>query len=305
MAAVALAARLFGSEDVLFGSQSAWSDLLRRPRHQRAAPTVASAMFCLAMLFPAYFLVTSGMAQLEDDTFRLQLVYAALGTPLLFAGLPLLTAWLNRDRWRASFNLHPAGPALIGGLLLGISLWPFAHELLLWQRDWNLVSFTGERLSQAKKFLEALQNLPAWAPVLVLGVLPGVCEELCFRGYVFRAMRSRLKPWGAIVASALLFGAFHVVGTGLLTVERFLPSTLLGLVLGWVCYRSGSVFPGMVLHVCHNSLVLLLAYYHPWLEQQGIQVQENLHLPPRWLAMAAGAALCGGLLVRLDRSRVE
>ena len=35
-------------------------------------------------------------------------------------------------------------------------------------------------------------------------------------------------------------------------------STLLGLVLGWVRWRSGSVWPGMVLHGCHNGILMLM-----------------------------------------------
>ena len=52
--------------------------------------------------------------------------------------------------------------------------------------------------------------------------------------------------------SAVLFGVFHEV----LFSGRLLPSTFLGLVLGFVRLRSGSVLPGIVLHVLHNGLLL-------------------------------------------------
>src|SRR5690606_5732477 len=60
-AAIAAAARVFGSEDVLFGVQGGWSDWLQRPRRPRPAPSVATALFCLALIFPAFFVVTSGL----------------------------------------------------------------------------------------------------------------------------------------------------------------------------------------------------------------------------------------------------
>jgi ABC-2 type transport system permease protein/sodium transport system permease protein len=57
-------------------------------------------------------------------------------------------------------------------------------------------------------------------------------------------------------------------------------------VLGWVCWRTGSVLPGVLLHALHNSCIVLLGYYQPeWAAEEG-------HLPAAWLA--AGAL--GGVL---------
>ena len=55
LAALALAARLFGAEAVLFTDQGTWADLWRRPAKASARATPAAALFCLALLFPAYF----------------------------------------------------------------------------------------------------------------------------------------------------------------------------------------------------------------------------------------------------------
>ena len=76
--------------------------------------------------------------------------------------------------------------------------------------------------------------------LLTLAVTPAVCEEFFFRGYLFGALRQTMRPWKTIVFSAMLFGAFHVVTTNSLSVERFIPSTVMGLALGWICWRSGS-----------------------------------------------------------------
>jgi ABC-2 type transport system permease protein/sodium transport system permease protein len=80
----------------------------------------------------------------------------------------------------------------------------------------------------------------------------------------------------------------------LLAAERFLPSAFLGLILGWVCWRTGSVVPGMVLHVCHNGLLLMLSYYQKDLAERGWGIQEQSHMPVTWL-VAAGIALVAGL----------
>jgi ABC-2 type transport system permease protein/sodium transport system permease protein len=85
----------------------------------------------------------------------------------------------------------------------------------------------------------------------------------------------------------VLFGLFHVVAANLPMPERFLPSTFMGLVLGWVRYRTGSVLPCMVLHTVHNGLLLSVAYYREELLANGIGVEEQVHLPATWLAAAA------------------
>ena len=67
---------------------------------------------------------------------------------------------------------------------------------------------------------------------------------------------------------------------------RFFPSTFMGVVLGWVCLRSGSVLPGMLLHVCHNGLLISIAYYQADLERLQIGIEETQHLPALWILAA-------------------
>ena len=72
-----------------------------------------------------------------------------------------------------------------------------------------------------------------------------------------------------------MFGLFHVVAATVLAPERFLPSAFLGLVLGWVRYRTGSVLPCMVLHAVHNGLLLSMAYWQDEIGQLGFGVEEG------------------------------
>ena len=55
-----------------------------------------------------------------------------------------------------------------------------------------------------------------------------------------------------------MFGATHVILGGALGLERLVPSAILGLVLGIVCWRSGSIWPSLVQHVLHNTLLLMV-----------------------------------------------
>jgi ABC-2 type transport system permease protein/sodium transport system permease protein len=142
--------------------------------------------------------------------------------------------------------------------------------------------------------------------LITMAVFPAVFEELFFRGYLFTALQSATTTRRAIVTSSLIFGAFHVCATSTLAAERFLPSTLLGLMLGWVCWRTKSVLPGTLLHTCHNGLLLLMARYRNELRQAldyyGWDLEDRSHLPFWWLA-AAGVCVVSGIMMLIWSSK--
>jgi ABC-2 type transport system permease protein/sodium transport system permease protein len=326
LAAVGVAARVFGAEAVLYNEQSGWADLVRRPARPQPAGTAAGALLCLALMFPLAFLLNAGLAWLAlflrgplppaaatvtggvgaaalagpaqgSDEVVVGLVAQGLATVLLFAGFPLAAAWLGRVRPASALRLAvPRWQAVAAALLLGVCLWPLVGELIQLERDLGVTSLRPEMLDQVKEGLRKWQALPAWPFVLAYAVLPAVLEELFFRGYLFSALLRAVRPATAVVVTAVVFGLFHLMAGNFLVVERLLPSTLLGLVLGVICWRTGSVVPGMVLHVCHNATLVLLAYYQP-------DLSEDQHLPWQWLVAAGAAAVLGAAWLRWGGTR--
>lgn len=279
VAALSLAARVFGAESVLYSEQTAWSDLLRRPDQPTSAPSIASALWCLALAVPVYFLAQNMLAQagLAEPVL---LVLVAVLSVLLFAGLPIAAAYQARVRWTASFGLYmPRPTAMLAGLVLGISLWPLVLRFL---------EHSTANDQRPEQIAQAIERARTHGTLLLLStIVAAVTEELFFRGYLFAALRARSGPLVTIGASAVLFGVAHVFLGGPLGIERLLPSTLLGLVLGLVAWVSGSVVPGMLLHVCHNTVLVLLLL-------GGLSSDA---VPLTWVAAgAAGAAMGLGLL---------
>lgn len=86
--------------------------------------------------------------------------------------------------------------------------------------------------------------------VLVVGLVAPVCEEILFRGVVFRILWKRLGRPGAFVLSAILFSAAHM------DLAHALPLAAVGMVLAWLVSRSGSLYPGMILHALINTISL-------------------------------------------------
>lgn len=84
---------------------------------------------------------------------------------------------------------------------------------------------------------------------LSISILGPVLEEMMFRGAIQGYMMRRVRyPWVAIIAASLLFGVFHM------NPVQIVYATLLGVVFGWIYYRTGSLLSVIVGHVLNNSI---------------------------------------------------
>jgi sodium transport system permease protein len=297
LAALALAARLFGAEAVLFTDQGSWADLWRRPAKPRLRATPTAALFCLALLFPAYFVVTGGGSQLlQDSSLEARFAFGGIMSVALFAGFPLLAAYMGRIRFATGFQLAPPSMLqVVSALLLGLSLWPFAHELTLLLKSLGMSSLTPQIMDKLHESLVESRLLsPLWS-IIAVGIIPPLVEELFFRGYLLGAFLTVGRPLWAMLASAVLFGLFHLLVGSSFAIERFIPTMLLGLLLAWIAWRTGSIWPCVVMHVTHNTLLTLMGYYEPQLEETGWIPADDSNLPMLLLGAALVVALSGFL----------
>jgi ABC-2 type transport system permease protein/sodium transport system permease protein len=296
VAAIALAARIFGTDAILYGSQATWSDLVRRPPSPPAAAGLPAAMFGLALMFSFYFVLGTGLMRSGEIGMKNRLIVSALITAAVFGGIPIALATFGRVRWSTGLGLaKPPWTSLLAAILLGCSLWPAAHEVFLVSTRLGLSLLENEQISAARAMLSEMYGLPLWLILLTVAVVPAVFEELCFRGFLFASLRTLLAADRTVIASALLFGIFHEV----IFPGRLLTSTFLGLALGWVRMRTGSIIPGIVLHMIHNGLLLTIAYFREELAASRWGLEEQQHLPTQWLALSALGIFLGSVVLIL------
>lgn len=303
-AAIALAARIFGSDAILYGSGGSWSDLFRRPRRAGDSPSLVAAMFCLAMVFAATInLGGAGSLLAAEAGFATQIAISSLMTLLAFAVIPMATAAAENIRLPSAFRTElPSVRFILAAVLLGVSLGVLVSELAVLLLQSELTGISQELKDAIQKKAAELNTLPLPLVLIALGVVPALAEELFFRGYLFRALAERWGGKGTIVATAIAFGAFHAIGISGVTLERLLPSLLMGLALGLIAWQSGSVWPGVVLHALNNSVLLLIARYKDQLVEQSWIAQDSEHLPALWLAAAGGLAAAGMTLLLWPRA---
>lgn len=113
-----------------------------------------------------------------------------------------------------------------------------------------------EMPGQTVAALSAIMSHPLG--LLVVGILAPVSEEMVFRGAILRRLLScYASPWLAIAVSAVLFGLVHG------NVPQFVHATVVGLFLGWVYWRTGSILPGLVVHWANNLTAFLVCTFCP------------------------------------------
>lgn len=99
---------------------------------------------------------------------------------------------------------------------------------------------------------------------LAIGILAPLAEEAVFRGAVLRVLLRLFDKkwhWIAITISAILFGLVHG------NVQQFVHATLIGLILGWMYYRTDSILPGVLFHWVNNSAAYVISNLIPNAEQ--------------------------------------
>ena len=304
-AALVVASRLFGGESATSGSQESWSDLMRRPKRRFPTPDIGELAIYLALLFPVFFVATNLAGQWVLSIERKLLVNALL-LLVLFLLAPCFFAIYRRMDLKKTFLLRLDGTESPNGLprpvrLLGVfaasclmaaGLWIVAYEALKLLSDLGFGTIDLQKTAALEEAKSRFREVPFWLIFLTSALIPAICEEFFFRGFVLSAFRSRLHPTRAVTYSALLFGVFHVVNGNVLSIERFAPTAILGLALGFLAVRSGSLWPGILLHAIHNGLLFWLTRFNQselaeWLGS------DSEHFPTAWILASVGSIAIG------------
>lgn len=88
--------------------------------------------------------------------------------------------------------------------------------------------------------------------VITITLLAPLLEEVLFRGAIQGYLMRRYKPWIAILCAALVFGVFHM------NPVQIVYATMIGIVFGWIYYRTGSLLSVIVGHVLNNGLATFM-----------------------------------------------
>ena len=90
--------------------------------------------------------------------------------------------------------------------------------------------------------------------IIVIAIVPAICEEVMFRGYIQRSFEFKMKPFWAALITAVFFGLYHFNPYGLF------PLIALGFYFGFAAYISKSLIVPIFLHFLNNFGAVILYY---------------------------------------------
>ena len=299
-AAVAVATRLFGQEAVIFADTVRFKTLLRRRwLRSQPLPSASQALLTAAVLFPVVFYLQSGLQQHAGGNLVRFMHQWGLAQVALFVGLPALVVWYLKLDLGKTFSLGAPDPrAWAGAIMLGAGTWVVATEIGAWQLK---IFGTGLQLADMEATLRALfGELGLWQALLLVAVLPGICEEFLFRGFLLAGVRRAAGKWGTVLVVGVVFGLFHLYGFKLLV------TSLLGMLLALVCWQTRSIWPGILVHVMHNSVAVCLVLVPGFAEALRLHTApDGAHLPAHVLIPGFAVFALGLLWIAKLRPTLE
>ncbi len=287
------AIRQFESESVMFRESDRWNlqswlHHLWRDRGMTASP--AEAILCgliiLVAMFFAQFMAGSSIA----DWNAVVRMTVAVQIGLILMPCLLMAIFLTRSL-RHALRIHHVQPShLAAAICLGVTLHPTYTAL---GNAIRYVYSLGDQIQAAlAHFSQLIYAQPLWAVLLLLAVMPAICEELTFRGFIFGGLVKQGGALRAILITSLFFGFTHTI------LQQSIAATIMGLMLGLIAWRTGGVVCCIAVHVINNVLSIGLA----WLPANHCELPPSLSwclrvendtwlYQPQWHTISVGIAL--------------
>ena len=209
----------------------------------------------------------------------------ALSYLLIFIGLQLVGGAIMTTLWNVIAGSSDQTAAklitttgVIGVVTIVIFLWTRYAELSpKWLRTrpwavlaWSVVASMGalipsiwiqEQMPELPNFAEQEFGTIMATPwgYLVIGLLAPLSEEIVMRGAILKELlkSEKLGVWPAITISALMFALIHM------NPAQMPHAFLIGLLLGWMYWRTGSILPGVAYHWANNSIAFVMFAFYP------------------------------------------
>jgi membrane protease YdiL (CAAX protease family) len=209
----------------------------------------------------------------------------ALSYLLIFIGLQIVGGGIITALWNVITGNSDKTAAMlitttgvVAVITISIFLWArYAEVSPKWLRTrpwtvlaWSVVASMGaiipsiwiqEQMPELPNFVEQEFDTILGTPwgYLTIGLLAPLSEEIVLRGAILKELlkSEKLGVWAAITISALMFALIHM------NPVQMPHAFLIGLLLGWMYWRTGSILPGVAYHWANNSIAFVMYAFYP------------------------------------------
>ena len=245
--AILLLSRIYDSESVLFNDGRGGLQLFEKRSNLKkgGVPTFSDAWFVLLFVI-VLVIYLGGILQSEYG------VYGVAGTQMIILSIPLVMAIYTKKDLKKTYSLRkPKAVPALGACIFILGIISVGIVIT------SIVSSIFKESSEASyESLKDIMDNGFVITLLIVALLPAICEEMMFRGYIFAAVREKYRPVVAMIFVAVCFGLYHM------SISRLFVTGLLGFGLCMSTYYTKSIFPGMLMHFINNSYSVI-AYYYP------------------------------------------
>ncbi len=220
--------------------------------------------FMAILLFFIVFSMPFGIMQpVVPEEYRMWLMLLGYVIPMT------LTIWATRQAFnkKGRFNYKPAYWSLLPVIIVVAYAFLVVGEFTIfllpepsgvWKKLFDMLNETMKGVFQHKI-----------AGFLMVAVAAPVLEETLFRGVILKALLKKYKPHWAILISAIAFGVFHM------NPWQFLYATVLGLLLGYMYWKTRSLFYPILIHMLLNGTAFVAAQYVDMESTEGLVEQMS------------------------------
>ena len=215
--------------------------------------------FAVIFLYYILFSIPFGIIQIAIPT-SLNSWYMLLG----YAVPMYLTVWAIRRTYdkKGKLNYKPAHLHLLPTVIITAYAFLIIGEFTVYLLP-EPTGFWKDTFDELNKSVEKIFNSQV-AGFLLVAVAAPILEETLFRGVILRALLKKFNPFKAILLSAVAFGIFH------LNPWQFLYATVLGLYLGYMYWKTKSLFYPVLIHFMLNSTAFFAAQLFDVKETEGV-----------------------------------
>ena len=212
-----------------------------------------------------------------------------IATEVIILSIPVLYAIYIKADLKNTFSLKlPKIKHFLGGFIV----W-FGGYFIINMTTQILLALFPEEAGVLDAVNSSVMMDSLLASLIVVAVIPAICEEALFRGFLlgsFRGQSKKSKFW-AMIMVGILFGVMH------LNFIRIVPTAILGILFGYCVLASKSIWTGVFMHFLNNGFSVVVLYINEHYLNIPIETQASYAMPP--VASIVFAFLLGALLVYL------
>ncbi|MBR3305932.1 MAG: CPBP family intramembrane metalloprotease [Lachnospiraceae bacterium] len=287
--AVVLMTRLFSSENILFGEASANLRLLDRRRDMKKGqiPGIGDCVLLLSTVM-IVLMFAGGPAVLHLK------LYGLIIQQSMILILTAAYAWYIKADAVELFSLRrPKALHILSAVLC----WLGAFIIVQIFADLLLKVFPGLNTESSELLVELWEGQPLWILIFTIALMPAICEECAFRGFLLSALSDKLKFIPAIVLTGVIFAAYHLNFLQLILI------TPLGILSSYFVLKHRSIFLSVVMHFLNNlTSVLMQQYSEEIVTALPVLGKEDPGVVFYIVSVLIGAAVLGtGILLQRDK----